>query len=425
MGTKKPLAPFSMLMNDFRAPKINPIVMSACHFIFPLWVKLNEQLKVHIFGGQSDLQCFSEAKHALILANHPDRQDPFAIAALSGHMKEDFYTICAREVFDWDFGLRGWLLQSVGSYSVKRGKPDRHSIATTKKLLKKGDHKVVIFPEGEITGDQDSLEAFPKSIFHIVLDAQKDLKAEGSSEPVYVIPCAIQYSLETDPETALGPCLSKLGKKLDLNFEDGADVIGKTKQIIKAYLTELSYAYSLVLEESSSAQMAEQAAIEMLKRVGAICDFEYDDSISPKDQLYAIRNATDEKFKKLPSLARQCRFHCGGISQPSIRGDLERIERLLILNRSLLHFEDDIQACRSLDFIESELCGRVSPKGWQKCSVYIEEPIDVSAFSELYEQNKEDAVDKLCNLFTHRLNAGIKCSRKIAILQSDDLAIAS
>lgn len=412
-------------MHDFREPKINPIVMGICRFIFPFWIDLKEQLKIGVFGNQQDLARFSQAKHALILANHPDRQDPFAIAALSLHAREDFYTVCAREVFDWDFGLRGWLLQSVGSYSVKRGKPDRHSIATTKKLLKKGDRKVVIFPEGEITGDQDSLLPFPKSIFHIVLDAQKDLKASGSEESVHVIPCAIQYSQETEPETALGPCLKKLGKKLDITFEENADVFSQTKQVVRAYITELSFAYSLVLEESSSARMAEQAAAELLKRVGALCGFQYDETLPTTDQLYALRNATDEKFKNAPSIARRCRFHCGGISKPSIRGDLERIERLLILQRSLLHFEDEIQSCRALDFIESELCGRITPKGWQTCSVLVEDPIDVSLFVDLYQRNKDEAVDKLCSLFSQRLQAGIKSSRKISILQSEDLVVFS
>lgn len=414
-----------MLMRDFIEPKINKLVLSACRFIFPFWIDLKEQLKIGVFGNQQDLELFSNAKHALVLANHPDRQDPFAIAALSRHMKEDFYTVCAREVFDWDFGLRGWLLQSIGSYSVKRGKPDRHSVATTKKLLKQGEHKVVIFPEGEITGNQDDLLPFPKAIFHIVLDAQKDLKAAGSDEPVYVIPCAIQYSLEEDPETALGPALKRLAKKLDLTFDENADALTNTKQVIRAYITELSYAYSLVLEESSSAKMAEQAAIELLKRVGALCDFQFDEALPTTEQLYALRNATDEDFKRSPSIAKKCRFHCGGISQASIRGDLERIERLLILHRSLLHFEDEIQACRALDFIESEVFGRISAKGWQHCSVLIEEPIDVSKFVELYEQDKNAAVDKVCDLFSQRLQSGIKSSRKISVSQTEDLVVFS
>lgn len=424
-GNKNEVSYVLYAMNDFKEPKINPIVLGICRFIFPFWIALKEQLKIGVYGTQHDLDRFSNAEHALILANHPDRQDPFAVAALSQHAEEDFYTVCAREVFDWDFGLRGWLLQSVGSYSVKRGKPDRHSIATTRRLLRKGDRKIVVFPEGEITGDQDNLLPHPKSIFHIALDVQKEINAEGRGESVHVIPCAIQYSLETDPEVALAPCLRKLGKKLDLSFEESDDVVTKTKKVIRAYITELAYAYSLVLEESSSAKMAEQAAVELLKRVGSLCDFQYDESAATTDQLYAIRNSTDEKFKRQASIARRCRFHCGGVSQASLRCDLERIERLLILQRNLLHFEDEIQACRALDFIESELCGRISPKGWQNCSVLVEDPIEVSLFSELYEKDKEAAVEELSALFSCRLQAGIRSSRRLSILQSEDLVAFS
>jgi 1-acyl-sn-glycerol-3-phosphate acyltransferase len=59
----------------------------------------------------------------------------------------------AREVFDWYHGVLGWFFQKFGCYSVNRGSGDVTSIETTKRILRLGQHKLIVFPEAEITGD--------------------------------------------------------------------------------------------------------------------------------------------------------------------------------------------------------------------------------------------------------------------------------
>jgi 1-acyl-sn-glycerol-3-phosphate acyltransferase len=194
-------------MQEFKKPKPNPIVTVACMAILPFWLRFKEQLSIKISGKQSDLAAFSKRRRALVLLNHPDRQDPFVIGELARQMREEFYCIAARECFDWDGGSRGWLFQSLGCYSVARGRPDFHSIATTEKILHEGRHKLVVFPEAEITGDERMLHELHKPIFHIVLDIEKKLSEKGSlreNDHLAIIPAAIKYSLKGGLEKAVG-----------------------------------------------------------------------------------------------------------------------------------------------------------------------------------------------------------------------------
>jgi len=70
---------------------------------------------------------------------------------------------------------RGLLFQSLGCYSVARGRADFHSIATTRKILRTGHRKLVVFPEAEITADSEQTHDLHKAIFHIILGVQKEL----------------------------------------------------------------------------------------------------------------------------------------------------------------------------------------------------------------------------------------------------------
>jgi 1-acyl-sn-glycerol-3-phosphate acyltransferase len=393
-------------MQQFKEPKPNLIVTIACKTILPFWLKLKEQLSIKVCGNQADRDAFSKSHRAIILLNHPDRQDPFVIGQLAIQMHEDFYCIAARECFDWDNGRRGWLFQSLGCYSVARGKADFHSIATTEKILRQGRRKLVVFPEGEITADQDKLQGLQKAIFHIMLDVQKELSAGDSKQsknPVVIIPAAIKYSLNDDLESAVAPALHNIERRLALNSQKHADVRARINAVVDAYLCRVFDSYGLEKPQASLEKLAELAAVEILRKVASSISLDCDDAITPTERLYAVRNQAAGKTE-IDSVALQPRaFHCAGIAKPCIGSDFERIERLFILHRMLLHSSAAIQCCRILDFIESELSGAITPKGRQSCVVSLGTPIDVSSFVAPYTESKEKGVDALREHFKQKL----------------------
>ena len=380
--------------------------MAVCKFILPLWLKFKEHLAIQIRMSPAELSEFRERKHVVILANHPDRQDPFIVAQLAKFANEDLNVIVAREVFDWDWGWRGWLLQSLGCYSVSRGRADFRSIASTAKIIKEGQHKLVVFPEGEITSDEEVVHEVQKAIFHIMLDVQKELSEKSIEDSVIVIPMAIKFSLETDLSSSVESVLKKIEGEMGIaGAEQSIDVFARINLIIQTYLQTVINAYDLQWSKKSNLEgLAELAAVEILQKIAAQYALSYDVAAPPCEQLYKIRYGLGERIES-DSVALRQEFHCGGVPKPCLRSDLERVERLLILHRSLEHPKSEMQACRNLDFIESELFGKITPKGRQKAYVNFGASIEVSDYLELYKESKEGAIDKLTSLYKKRMQS--------------------
>jgi 1-acyl-sn-glycerol-3-phosphate acyltransferase len=137
---------------DFRPPRDNPCIIGFLKLLLPLIMKFQmHDARLEVVGDGLKRFAALKGKRTVICPNHPTSDDPQTLFAFSKLVGEDFNFLAAREVFDWDFGLRGWAFQMIGCYSVVRGAVDRESFKTTKRVIVEGRKKLVIFPEGEIS----------------------------------------------------------------------------------------------------------------------------------------------------------------------------------------------------------------------------------------------------------------------------------
>ena len=116
--------------------------------------------------------------HSTVLApNHPAHEDPMVMFLLSKRLSQPFYYMAAREAFDRGrFGaIRCYLMQRCGVYSVVRGTVDRDAFRTTRALLFKGDWPIVIFGEGEISRQNDTVMRFERGIVQMCFWALDDM----------------------------------------------------------------------------------------------------------------------------------------------------------------------------------------------------------------------------------------------------------
>jgi len=393
-------------MTAFKEPRPNKIVIAFAKMILPFWLKFKEHLTIDILCSQANRKTFALSKRAVILLNHPDRQDPFVIVKLASDMREEVYCIAARECFDWDNGWRGWLFQRLGCYSVARGKADFHSIATTEKILRDGRRKLVIFPEAEITADENTVHDLHKAIFHVLLNVQSELPpadAASVEKSVQIFPAAIKLALVGDLTDAVAVPLHKIESRLALNPPASTDVLQRIDQVVDAYLSLVLRTYDCAKPDSKLEQLAEETSIFLLQKIELRLGASIDADLSPTDKLYALRNMAEQKIDAASVAIVPDVFHCAGVPKSSLRSDFERVERLLILQRMLQHQSSEIQRCRILDFIESELFGTISAKGQQSCKVELGQAIAVASFVDKYVQVKEDGVAALSEDFRVKL----------------------
>ncbi len=391
-------------LSEFSAPEPNLAVIAFCQFLIPLYCRYIDHFTCKFTDDKNSLAALKN-KRTIILLNHADRQDPSVVVFLAKHLKEQVHCMVAREVFDWYHGVLGWFFQKFGCYSINRGSGDIKSIETTKQILKLGQHKLIVFPEAEITGDDHTVHSISTALVHILLEIQDDIMPSDSSAPaihpdsaqaLWVLPVGISYRLETALEPSVDNALRTIENQIGLRH-DGAEINTRIQRATTTVLKNLAQHYNCLLSETATA--AEQTiylANHICQRIGKFIDSEISHK-SPEQILYSLRNAVDEKLGATIFEAnyqktlnkRTAQFHDEFIA------DLNRVENLLIFHRVLLQPLSKIQHCRIVDFLETETTGRITSKGTQVASVFFGEPIAIANYLDHYRENKHAAISDL------------------------------
>ncbi|MBX9693787.1 MAG: 1-acyl-sn-glycerol-3-phosphate acyltransferase, partial [Cyanobacteria bacterium] len=204
---------------DFVGPKPNSVLITLAKLLLPL-VLQQQQLKV----TASDRSVGVIRRHAnsntVVVSNHSDRCDSLVVAALSSQCGQDFSYLAAREIFDRNKGILGWIMQHCGVYSVIRGEPeDIDSKAETISLIVEGERPLIMFPEGDATG-QDRVAPLEEDGIENLFEAQGLLlELDYIPKSVVLVPVAINYTMSNGAIEALNDRVRALEFKLGLPYQ--------------------------------------------------------------------------------------------------------------------------------------------------------------------------------------------------------------
>ncbi len=391
-------------MSDFKPPKPNKALISLAKFTLPFYLKFVERLSFKFSESEDRPANFLKGKNVVIVINHSDRQDPLLLIALAKYMHEDFFCIVARESFDWANGILGWLFQRLGCFSVDRGSTDFKSIHTTKNILADSDKTLVVFPEGEVTGDDHHVHEISPALMNVFLNTQKKIAEDDSTKSLWVLPIGVSYRLKTELNASVDKTLKKVEQELGIQREHRSDAPARALHAVDSLLKKYSEQYEFELPR----QHPQHKQVSLLARhiCGRVADglnVEKDDELPTEQFFYFLRSEmlkpeiADSGFK--PELLTEW------------TNDLNRTERLLILQRVLNQKLSAIQVCRITDFLESEIFGRMTAKGTQCASVFFGNPIEVLPFLDDYESDKSVAVEQLREAVRSGLQTALDSSR--------------
>jgi 1-acyl-sn-glycerol-3-phosphate acyltransferase len=394
-------------VNEFKPPKPNQAIIWLCELLLPAYLRYVDRLQIDYCHNFDRLHELVKNKPTVFMINHPDRQDPLIVVALAKYARETLYCITAREVFEWNHGLRGWLFQRFGCYSMDRGAIDFCAIHTTQALLSERDANVIVFPEGEVTGDDQQVGTFDGALFHLILAAQQTLSKHDPAKSICIVPVGVSYTLESKLEESIEPVLCEVEKRLCL-VPTKSKLQARVDTAVITVLDELAHMYRITTTGNlSSAEKAEQLAYHICQSVASYlgCGHRADESVERflhrlRTELAESPRTTDNRYSK-----RLAREQARILDQFLVH--LDRAERLLIFNRVLKHETSDIQVCRIVDFLEMETCGRMSAKGKQRAFVQLGTPIEVQTYSQTYQNDKKDGVQKLTAAVHEGLQAAV------------------
>lgn len=393
-------------MLDFRPPMDSPLLIGLVKIFMPLYMKLSL--------GDTSLSVSPEAvkrfnklkgKRALICPNHSNRHDPQVMFAFSKEVEEDFNFIAAREVFDWNHGLNGWWLQKCGAYSVVRGAVDRESFKTTKEILAKGRKKLVLFPEGEITKQNDTLLPLESGAAQLSFMAMNDIKKASHSETLHIVPMALKYTYPDDITSNLREMIFDMEHKLQIP-ENSEKLNVRVRNVADKLLAILEREYRET--PSPKATMNERVTKlrrTILQRVGTRLEIELQKNLRELENVRILRNKIDDFLYSSESNGSEyeARIHEDlATTYRACYKDLDRVVNFIAIYDGYLSEHMTQERCADvIDRLEIEIMGRPPTlRGARKVLIEVGEPIDLNDYYETYKTNKKETIEKVTdNIF--------------------------
>jgi len=387
----------------FVAPRPNRLVIGLTRWLLPLALRWRQVVKVEC--SEEDLRRLRalRGERVALFPNHPSNTDAAIIHHLSKLARQPFYYLCAREVFDRLLGCWGWLLRRVGVYSIVRGTPDRQSFKMTRELLTRPAAKVVIFPEGEVYSQNDSLLPFHSGVTQLLFWAQDDLLRQGKQEPIYVLPVAIKYKFVEEMGPAFLAALARLERALGLPDGRADEPYARLRRIGETVVEKLEVEYAAPKDEQANLETRivrlkealvdrVAGALRVRPRAGALPD-------KMRQLINALHMVTQEEpTHQCLYEARLWEDHRRRV-QPLLR-DLDRLANwVAAYDGYVAAHPTPERMADTIRRLEIEVLGKTRCAGKRSCLARLGEPVNIASHYERYTADKRETVQELTEQF--------------------------
>ena len=376
---------------DFYPPQPNKRLISFCSLLVP-WVA-RWLYKINVEIDEKDLKKLAEIEQErmVFLPNHVMLSDWITISFISRNMKGVFYYLAARTSFK---GIAGKFLQQLGVYSVKRGMADRKSIAYTLELLRESQVRLVIFPEGGCSYQNDTVMPFRPGAIQLPLQAMnKMVKQEKDLPSFYLVPVSLKYIYIGDMTQVIDRTMSNLEAELNIT-KKSEDKYQRLRVISEKVLLNLEKEYGL--DEGGIEKKGWNERIDRLKN-HALENCERQLNITPpnnspiRERVYKVQYALNSRAEA--ELPEEGYWTYQSIYKTTVR----------LLNFNAIY--DGYVAAKptperfmdTLTRLEREIFDTDRPplKAPRKAYIRIGDPINLKDYFESYKQNKVTTIETL------------------------------
>ncbi len=290
-------------MRRFFAPRDSKMLVWMTRMLVPVLVRIRHG-RLDMSMSQQAMERFKSlsGKRTIICPNHPSREDADAMFGLSALVGESFNFMTAQQLFHGPTWSDLWL-QYMGCYSVFRDSPDFSAYKTTRHLLVQGRKKIVIFPEGEISHQNDTLLPLKTGAVQMGFAALSALKLKGREDPVFIEPLAMKYVYSKDITRKISQALERLEKQLDMPRKRSGGLYERLLGIADKVLGTLEATYNCASPQAATlGKRIGCLRAEILAKVASYLEVELSPSDSQLQQAHALQNILYElRFCRQPS----------------------------------------------------------------------------------------------------------------------------
>jgi len=386
----------SSKQKEFYPSQLTPWLVRWVQFLSPFICRWLNKLDVVIVPSYEQELAALKNKRILFLANHPTFQDPIVMFLLSAQLGEMFYYLADH------LALRGYLgpfLQRLGVYSIKRGLPDRNSVRHTLEILSQPNSRLVIFPEGGCSFQNDRVSPFRTGAIQLAFQAlNRDQKQKGEIPDLYAIPISIKYRYPRDVTPIIRQLLQRLEKELNITAQ--GDQYQRLRLVGEKVLQRCEQDYAFAsLEGANMNERIPYLKARILETIEQFFDVKTSEEIPDRERVYKLQylleGATNDENKMegpaisfpAPSATRE------SLSEPSWQDQFGQVWSTNFIRHSLwrvLNFDaiydgyvaENPSPERYLDTLtrlEREVFGidRPPPKDYRQALVYIGKPMNL------------------------------------------------
>lgn len=183
-----------------------------------------------------------DGARVVYVCNHPTMEDGMTLFSLAARVGQLWHYIVARESFR---GFQGKFLQWMGCYSIRRGLGDRASIAQTLSLLKQPQARVVIFPEGGCSYQNDTVMPFRSGAIQMPLQVMAQLTKKDPDADMYVVPISLKYRYTQPMAAVIEQTLQGLEQELGIVPSKTQDFYQRLLAIAAQVITRIETEFGL------------------------------------------------------------------------------------------------------------------------------------------------------------------------------------
>ena len=202
----------------------------------------------------------------MLTINHPAHGDPFVIFEVMSRLRTKCCYLGAWQVFVGWFGLKGWVFQRLGAFSVDREGTDLRAFRTAVDVLVKAKRSLVIFPEGDVYHLNDKVTPLREGAATIAYTAARKRK-RNNKNPLLIVPCAIKYYYLDDPTPELVELMARLEKQIYWRPQVDKPLIDRIYRYSEAMIALKEFEYLQVLGDGSLSQRIDHLSKYILKQM--------------------------------------------------------------------------------------------------------------------------------------------------------------
>jgi len=326
----------------------------------------------------------------VLASNHADETDMKVCLELSRRCRRRFLYMANREAFDEGFGIAGWWLQRLGSFSVDRGGQNAVAKRYAIDVVKRGQEVLVIFPEGEIYYLNDLVQPFKSGAVEIGMQAVVEMRREQPDWTAFLVPMAIKYRYRHPIRPVLERRTHLMEQRLFPRIS--ADSLPRRMALIVAELLHHHETiHHLVPDPDRRAELSERV---QAARRAVLAQMEDEYAGASGDAKAQTMDRTWRLSSYLRSLLRQRRHHSDE-SRAEFRIDLAALEHVAQMGSWQPKYVDlDPSQERLAEMVlklEREVYGVKRPRPLGKRDVFLKigDPIDLGRFVPSYLEDAQ------------------------------------